>query len=85
MHEMKALLEHFWITREYDKELYYKVKRELPSLRHFLNEQLGWRLYSNDKLIKLEKIPVKGGFLHPGHRQMNAPPISKKTQGTGGQ
>lgn len=60
MKELQLLLENFWITREYDKELYYQVKRALPSLQHFLDELAGWRVIRNEKLIKLEKIPVKG-------------------------
>jgi len=60
MDEMRALLEHFWITREYDKELYFKVKRALPQMQRFIGQQLGWRMVANDKLIKLEKLPVTG-------------------------
>ncbi len=60
MTELRMLLDHFWITREYDKELYFQVKRALPSLRRFLDELTGWRVIMNEKLIKLEKIPVKG-------------------------
>lgn len=60
MTELRMLLDHFWITREYDKEMYFQVKRALPSLRRFLDELTGWRVIMNEKLIKLEKIPVKG-------------------------
>lgn len=60
MKELRMLLDHFWITREYEKEMYFQVKRALPSMRRFLDELTGWRVIVNEKLIKLEKIPVKG-------------------------
>ncbi|HVI41517.1 MAG TPA: TIGR02678 family protein, partial [Anaerovoracaceae bacterium] len=41
-----------------DKELYHKVKREIPKYRRFVMEQLGWRLINNERIIKLEKIPA---------------------------
>lgn len=60
MTELRLLLEKFWITREYEKDLYYMVKRAIPSLRHFMDELAGWRIIVNEKLIKLEKVPVRG-------------------------
>lgn len=60
MTELRMLLENFWITREYDKDMFFQVKRALPSLRHYLDELTGWRVIVNEKLIKLEKTPVRG-------------------------
>ena len=58
MNEVRTLLEQFWIARETDKETYFRVKREVPRFRKFIQEQLGWRLIQNEKLLKLEKIPA---------------------------
>ena len=58
MNEVRTLLEQFWIARETDKEAYFRVKRDLPRFRKFIQEQLGWRLIQNEKLLKLEKIPA---------------------------
>ncbi|MEG1891172.1 MAG: TIGR02678 family protein [Clostridia bacterium] len=57
MNEVQELLSRFWIVREQDRELYYAVKRSLPQLRRFINEQLGWNLIVNEAVIKLEKVP----------------------------
>ena len=54
MNEVRTLLEQFWIARETDKETYFRVKREVPRFRKFIQEQLGWRLIKNEKLLKLE-------------------------------
>lgn len=59
MYEFRALLEHFWVTKAEDKELYYTLKRTQPAYSRFLNEQLGWSLIVNESVIKLEKVPPK--------------------------
>lgn len=59
MNEIRALLERFWIVREQDKELYFEVKRALPSYRRFINEFLGYNLIVNESVIKLEKVPPR--------------------------
>lgn len=58
MNEIIALLEHHWVCREQDRELYNQVKRMIPKFQRFIREQLGWKLLSNEHLIKLEKIPA---------------------------
>mgnify|MGYP000989710913 CR=1 FL=1 len=58
MNEVRTLIENYWINRAEDKELYHKVKREIPKYRRFVMEQLGWRLINNERIIKLEKIPA---------------------------
>ena len=40
MNEVRTLLEQFWISRETDKETYFRVKRDIPRFRKFLQEQL---------------------------------------------
>ncbi len=58
MNEFHELLQHYWIVKDQDKELYNKVRKAHPSYKKFVNEQLGWRLIMNEKLIKLEKVPA---------------------------
>ena len=59
MYEFRHLLDRFWVTRADHKELYFSVKRALPSYRRLVNEQLGWNLIVNESVIKLEKVPPK--------------------------
>jgi uncharacterized protein (TIGR02678 family) len=58
MHEGQILLEHYWIDRKTDKELFNTVRRDLSKYRKFYAEQLGWRIIRNERIIKLEKIPA---------------------------
>ena len=58
MNEVRLLIENYWINRAENRELYHKVKREIPKYRRFVREQLGWRLIENERIIKLEKIPA---------------------------
>ncbi len=57
MKELEILLTRFWIIKEMDRELYYKVKNEIGKADKFIKELLGYNLIINEKLIKLEKIP----------------------------
>ncbi len=58
MNEIVTLLEHYWISRDKDGELYNKVKREIPKFQKFAREQLGWKLLNHERFLKLEKIPA---------------------------
>lgn len=58
MNEIRTLFERFWICKDTEKELYYKVKREMPEFQRFVREQLGWKLIYTDNLLKLEKRPA---------------------------
>lgn len=58
MDEIRTLLEEFWVSRDGDREKYYRVKREVPKFQKFVREQLGWKLIHTENLIKLEKIPA---------------------------
>lgn len=61
MKEVILLLESFWIIKELDKEAYSLVRKaqsRFPEYRRFINEQLGWKLIINEKLVKLEKTPA---------------------------
>ena len=55
----RALLDRFWVTREEERELYYFLKRSQPEYRKFLNERLGWNLFVNEAVVKLEKTPAE--------------------------
>lgn len=64
MSEIAALIENYWICREKDRELYNKVKREIPTFQKFAREQLGWKLLNHERFLKLEKIPAHAeGFM----------------------
>ncbi len=58
MEAAKALIENCWIDKKKDKELYIKVRRELPKCQKFFREQLGWTIINNEQILKVEKIPA---------------------------
>lgn len=58
MEAAKALIENCWIDKKTDKELYMKVRRELPKCQKFFREQLGWTVINNEQILKAEKIPA---------------------------
>ena len=41
MNEIRTLMENFWVSRDSDKENFYKVKRDIPNFQRFVREQLG--------------------------------------------
>lgn len=57
MDELRALLENYWLRRE-NTALFSRVKRAYPKYRKFITEQLGWKLVSNERVLKLEKVPA---------------------------
>ncbi|QAA33569.1 TIGR02678 family protein [Clostridium manihotivorum] len=57
MKELEILLENYWIDKNKDKELYYKIKDSVPSYKSFISDKLGYSLIVNPYLIKLEKLP----------------------------
>lgn len=59
MRELEMLLENFWIIKDADKELYYKLKDSVTAYKSFLTEKLGYQIIINPYLIKLEKLPGK--------------------------
>lgn len=58
MEAAKALIENCWIDKKKDKELYTKVRREMPKCQKFFREQLGWTIINNEQILKAEKIPA---------------------------
>ena len=64
MSEITPLVEQYWICREQNRELYNKVKRDIPRFQKFVREQLGWKLLNHEQFLKLEKIPAHAeGFM----------------------
>lgn len=59
MNDLKILLENYWIGKDKNKELYYRVKDSIPKFKNFLTDKLGYNLVVNPHLIKLEKFPGK--------------------------
>lgn len=55
--ELELLLNNFIITKENNKENYYKIKSKIKKLREFTTTKLGCDIIINSSLIKLEKIP----------------------------
>ncbi len=58
MEAARALIENNWIDKKKDKELYGKVRRELPKCQKFFREQLGWTVINNEQILKVEKVPA---------------------------
>ena len=59
MKELEILLENYWISKDENKELYYRIKDSIPNFKTFLAEKLGYQVIVNPNLIKLEKLPGK--------------------------
>ncbi len=57
MRELELLLDQYWLVKDDNKDLFYRVKDRIPQFKNFLNEKLGYRIMMNQHLIKLEKIP----------------------------
>ena len=58
MNVLETLLDRRWILKSKEKDLYYKIKDELPEIKRFLTEKLGYQVIINPYLIKLEKLPA---------------------------
>ncbi len=57
MNTFEELMNTRWIIKSKEKEKYYKIKDELPQLKQFITEKLGYRIIANPYTIKLEKMP----------------------------
>lgn len=57
MRTLEILLERRWILKDRERELYYKVKDDLGTVKKFLAEKLGYQVIVNPYLIKVEKMP----------------------------
>ncbi len=59
MEELKALLEHNFILKEEDRELFYLIKDNYRHFKPFIIEKLGYELLIRGDFIRLEKLPGK--------------------------
>ncbi|SHK52913.1 TIGR02678 family protein [Paramaledivibacter caminithermalis] len=59
MKELDILLENYWIIKDEDKELFYRIRDSIKELRPFITDKLGYQAIITPQLIKLEKIPGK--------------------------
>ena len=59
MKEIRLLLENFWIDKNKNREDYFLARKKENELRKFFAEKPGWKIISNEKIIKVEKIPAK--------------------------
>ena len=41
MNSVQILLDRFWVTRRQDKELYYQIRRDLDTVRKFVQDYPG--------------------------------------------
>ncbi|KNZ43141.1 TIGR02678 family protein [Acetobacterium bakii] len=57
MKELEILLDQYWVVKDNDKDLFYRVKDSIPQFKTFLSDKLGYGIVINQHLIKLEKIP----------------------------
>ena len=57
MKSIQKLLEGFWIIKSRDKDMYFLARAEMNSIEKFAREYPGWRVVSNERIIKLEKVP----------------------------
>lgn len=55
--ELELLLNNFIITKEKNREEYYKIKSKIKKIREFTTNKLGCDVIVTSSLIKLEKIP----------------------------
>lgn len=59
MNALETLLNQRWIVKSMERDLYYKVKDQLESIKKFVAEKLGYQIIVNPNLIKMEKLPGK--------------------------
>ena len=57
MNALEKLMDSYWIIKDFDKEDYFEIRKNINSYKIFIVEKLGWRLIAVEGLIKIEKIP----------------------------
>ena len=53
----RDLLYNFWIVKDGNEEIYYKIKYNQNKIKDFVSKNLGSNLIIHNRFIKLEKIP----------------------------
>lgn len=56
MNALEKLMDSYWIIKDFDKEDYFEIRKNINSYKIFIVEKLGWRLIAVEGLIKIEKI-----------------------------
>lgn len=59
MNTLEVLLNKRWILKSRGKDLYYQVRDQLPAVKKFLSEKMGYQVVVNPYLIKVEKMPAR--------------------------
>ncbi|MGN0266120.1 MAG: TIGR02678 family protein [Lachnospiraceae bacterium] len=59
MNAFELLLSRRWILKSIDPQLYHQVRDELPEIRKFASEKLGYQIVVNPALIRMEKLPAR--------------------------
>lgn len=70
------LLERFWVLRDTDETLFYKIKDHEQELKKYFRETFRYRLISTHDTIKLEKVPVQT-YTWMGEKNVNGSPTFK--------
>lgn len=58
MNTFEILLSRRWILKSKDPQLYHQIRDELPEIRKFASEKLGYQIIVNPHLIRMEKLPA---------------------------
>ena len=53
----RDLLYNFWIVKDGNEEIYYKIKYNQNKIKDFVSKNLGSNLIIHNQFIKLEKVP----------------------------
>ena len=56
--DLEYLLNNYWVVKDNNVDLYYKIKNNIDSYKDFVQTKLGSKLIVNNRIIKLEKIPA---------------------------
>ena len=56
---IEELMNHRWILKSQDPQLYYEIKDNAKELKKKLQEKFGYALIINPYLVKLEKSQAK--------------------------
>lgn len=73
---IEQLLQRFWIIKDEDEALFYKIKDHEPEIKKFFRDTFHYRLVMTYEMIKLEKIPAQA-FPWMGDKTMKGNPVFK--------
>lgn len=73
---IEQLLQRFWVIKDQDEELYYKITDHEAEIKKFFRETFHFRLIMTYEMIKLEKIPAKT-YPWMGEKTVKGNPVFK--------